>query len=109
MGELIAGLLKLSRSTRGEINFEWVNLSKMAQTIEQYLRKSDPKRDVTIYIAPGIMANADRRLLRAVMENLLGNAWKYTSKKQHAEIEFGSKVENGATVFSLKTMVLVSM
>ena len=102
MGELIVGLLRLSRSTRGEINLESVNLSEMAQSIEQTLRKSDPKRDVRMSITPGLMATVDRRLMGAVMDNLLGNAWKYTSKKQHAEIEFGCRDENGVTVFFVK-------
>ncbi len=102
MGELLAGLLGLSRSTRGEINLERVNLSEMAQSIEQSLRKVDPDRDVTTNITSDLLANADRRLIGAVMENLLGNAWKYTNKKQHAEITFGSKNESGITVFFVK-------
>ena len=102
MGELLAGLLGLSRSTRGEINLERVNLSEMAHSIEQSLRKVEPDRDVTINITSDLSANADRRLIGAVMENLLGNAWKYTNKKQHAEITFGRKNESGLTAFFVK-------
>lgn len=102
MGELIAGLLKLSRSTRGEITLETVNLSEMARSIEHTLRKRDPDRDVVISITPGIEVNADRRLIGIVMENLLGNAWKYTSKQQQGEILFGRRGGNGPTRLFVK-------
>jgi light-regulated signal transduction histidine kinase (bacteriophytochrome) len=99
MGELIAGLLQLSRSTRGEITLGTVNLSEMARSIEHALRKSHPDRDVIVTITPGIEVNGDRRLIGIVMENLLGNAWKYTSKKQQGEIIFGRRSGNGPTTF----------
>jgi signal transduction histidine kinase len=102
MGELIAGLLRLSRSTRGEISLETVNLSEMAQSIEDVLRTRDPDRDVVMTITPGIEVNADRRLMGIVMENLLGNAWKYTSKQPQSEILFGRKGGNGPTTFFVK-------
>lgn len=102
MGELIAGLLKLSRSTRGEISLETVNLSEMARSIEDALRKRDPNRDVVMTITPGIEVNADRRLVGIVMENLLGNAWKYTSKEQRGEISFGRKGGTDLNTFFVK-------
>ena len=82
MSDLIDGLLKLSRSTRGEMTLEHVDLSAIAAKVAEELRKAEPDRRVTVRMAPGVEAIADTRLLKVVMENLLGNAWKYTSKCQ---------------------------
>ena len=95
MGRLIDDLLKLSRATRGEISREDFNLSQLTNEIVEDLRQSDPGRNVVTDIAPGVLVNADRRLLHAVMENLLGNAWKFTGKEEDAYIEFGAEHVNG--------------
>ena len=89
MAELIDDLLNLSRVTRGEMQRESVNLSESARTIAHGLQKMGPERKVEFQIAEEIHANGDPRLLHVVMENLLGNAWKYTSKHERARIEFG--------------------
>lgn len=89
MGELIDDLLKLSRMTRVEMRRETVVLSALAQTIVAELRRTQPKRQVKFIIAEGLAANGDARLLQVVLENLLGNAWKFTSKRRDAAIEFG--------------------
>lgn len=89
MGELIDDLLKLSRMTRVEMRRETVALSALAQTIVAELQRTQPKRQVKFIIAEGLAANGDARLLQVVLENLLGNAWKFTSKRRDAAIEFG--------------------
>jgi signal transduction histidine kinase len=102
MSDLIDGLLKLSRSTRGGIAMERVDLSAMAAMVAEELRKVEPERRMTVHIAPGVEAFADPRLLRVVMENLLGNAWKYTSRTAEARIEFGFEEQEGKTVYFVR-------
>ncbi|HEX9614670.1 MAG TPA: cache domain-containing protein [Bacteroidota bacterium] len=102
MSDLIDGLLKLSRSTRGGITLERVDLSAMAAMVAEELRKAEPERRMTVHIVPGVEASADPRLLRVVMENLLGNAWKYTSRTAEARIEFGVEEQKGKTVYFVR-------
>ena len=90
MSHLIDDLLELSRVTRGDLNRTRLDLSALAQAIADELRQRDPERQVEVRIADGIVVRADAALLRAVMENLLGNAWKFTSKTPGAAIEFGT-------------------
>ncbi|MBI4518099.1 MAG: PAS domain S-box protein [Deltaproteobacteria bacterium] len=90
MGELIDDLLGLSQVTRRAMRRERVNLSELAQAIATELQQGEPQRAVTFVIAEDVVANGDARLLRVVLENLLGNAWKYTSKHPTARIEFGA-------------------
>jgi len=99
MGQLIDAMLDLSRVTRRELQKQTVDLSAIAQDALKELQNSEPEREVTCTIQPGVPAKGDRQLLRIVMANLLGNAWKYTSKNSQAQIEFGSKVENGETIY----------
>ena len=89
MGQLIDDLLGLSRVTRREMRYETFNLSQIAQSVAAELQRREPKRQVSFVIAEGLMANGDVRLLRVVLENLLGNAWKFTSNNNRASIEFG--------------------
>ena len=102
MRDLIDGLLNLSRSSRGELSVEQVDLSAMATQVTNELRKTEPDRQVSIHIAPGVKALADHRLLRAVMENLLGNAWKYTSRRSDGRIEFTIEEQEGTTVYLVR-------
>ena len=88
MGTLIDDLLDLARITRTRFVRESVDLSALAGSVVEELRTAHPGRDVEVVVEPGLTAEGDRRLLRVVLENLLGNAWKYTSKKPHARIEF---------------------
>jgi PAS domain S-box-containing protein len=94
MGELIDGLLKLSRLTRSEMHLEKVDLSALAKEITIRLRETQPERHVDFTIGRGLTVIGDRLLLRVLMENLLGNAWKFTGKREQAEIEFGA-AKNG--------------
>jgi PAS domain S-box-containing protein len=89
MAQLIDDLLALSRITRAEMHRDTVDLSEIAHLIADELQKAHPDRRVRFSISPGLKAVADVRLLRIALENLLGNAWKFTSKKEHALIEFG--------------------
>jgi PAS domain S-box-containing protein len=89
MGQLIDDLLDLSRMTRGRMRRERVNLSTLAQAIVEELRHTQPEHDVEVILEEGLVANGDGSLLRAVLENLLGNAWKFTKNQPHPRIEFG--------------------
>ncbi|MCL6639570.1 MAG: PAS domain S-box protein [Firmicutes bacterium] len=102
MGRLIDDLLDLSRVTRCEIFREKVDLSAMAQSIAEELKRTEPERQADFVITPGVTAEADPRLLRVVMENLLGNAWKFTGKHPRARIEFGVTEERGETVYYIR-------
>ena len=95
MGQLIDDLLALSQVTRGDMRRENVNLSDLARTIVTGLQERDPQRQVEFVIQDGVVLNGDTRLLRVALENLLGNAWKYTGKKQEARIEFGLTEDDG--------------
>lgn len=102
MNELIEGLLKLSRSTRGELLRERIDLSVLVETVVDELRRAEPERHVVVQIAPGMWAKADRRLLKVVLDNLLGNAWKYSSQKQDARIEVGIEEQEGERAYLVK-------
>ena len=102
MSELIDGLLMLSRSTRGGLAPERVDLSALATAVAIELRQAEPDRQVTVAIAPDVEAVADHRLLKIVMENLLGNAWKYTGKRVDGRIEFGVEEQGGKTVYFVR-------
>jgi PAS domain S-box-containing protein len=102
MDQLIRGLLNLSHITRTHIRPRPVNLSPIAQTIASELHESEPRRLVEFVIAPDLTAQGDADLLRSVMQNLLSNAWKYTSKHPRARIEFGAGQIGGETVFYVR-------
>lgn len=91
MGLLIDDLLKLSRLTRTEMHLESVDVSAMAESILERLQQADPQRVVDISIETGIRLQADAALLQILLENLLENAWKFTSKNPEAKIELGQK------------------
>ena len=102
MGQLIDDLLKLSRLTRGELWRETVNLSALAQEIATELHRAQPERQVEFVITEGVVAHGDADLLRVVLENLLGNALKFTSKQTCAKIEFGYTEGEGAPVYFVR-------
>ena len=102
MGQLISDLLNLSRVSRGLLTLELVDLSAMASTIVNELRDQEPPRTVDVQIASGIQANCDTRLVRVVMNNLIGNAWKFTGKREKACLEFGASSEEGAVVYFVR-------
>jgi PAS domain S-box-containing protein len=102
MGELIDGLLKLSRLTRSEMHQETVDLSTLAEEITTRLQETQPKRRAKFVIGNGLTARGDPQLLRVLLENLLGNAWKFTSKIPQAKIEFGSNNNGNRKVLFVK-------
>ena len=102
MGQLIDDLLKLSRLTRGEMNRQEVRLSDIVAEVAGRLRKTEPGRDVTFDIAKDVVVNADPRLLRLAMENLIGNAWKFSRDEKPARIEFGREESDGGPIFFIR-------
>ena len=102
MGQLIDDLLKLSRLTRGELKLENVDLSRLADGVASELRKMQPERRASFAIAPGIAAVCDARLLKVVLDNLLGNAWKFTGGTREPVIEFGRARLDGRTAFFVR-------
>jgi len=101
MGRMIDDILTLSRSTRQELTRERVNLSDHVEAIIGDFRNRDPDRRVTVEIEPNLAVWGDERLLRTVLDNLLDNAWKFTSKKDGARIEFGASFTGNERVYFL--------
>ncbi|MBD2570346.1 PAS domain-containing protein [Anabaena lutea] len=87
MGELIDNLLQLSRVTRSQMRLTQVNLSAIAHEIAQELSESNPERQVNWLISPDLIVSGDYQLLKIILENLLNNAWKFTSVKIQSNIE----------------------
>ncbi|KYF75218.1 hypothetical protein BE17_02895 [Sorangium cellulosum] len=96
MGQLIDDLLSLSRLTRAELHPERVDLSELAREVVSALRERDPTRDVDVRIAPGLVDLCDPRLIHVMLENVLGNAWKFTANRARAEVELGVTPRDGA-------------
>lgn len=99
MGHLIDALLGLSRVTRTEVRRERVDLSKLAISTIDSLRAAQPERNVEVVIGDGLVTAGDPQLLRAALENLIGNAWKFTSKREGARIEVGVTKKDGERVY----------
>lgn len=102
MAGLIDDLLQLSRQTRTDMKPKTIDLAEMARSIMAEFRAQEPERSVDVVINQGLSAYADLHLMNVVLTNLLGNAWKYTSKHPHAIIEFGKTQQNGERVFYIR-------
>jgi light-regulated signal transduction histidine kinase (bacteriophytochrome) len=89
MGQLIDALLQLSRITRAELVREDFDMHAIAESVVEELRAANPGRAVEFRVGRGPMAHGDPKLVRVALENLLGNAVKFSSKKEHAVVEFG--------------------
>jgi signal transduction histidine kinase len=102
MSILINDLLSLSRVTRSVMRRQSIELSALAEEIAAELRQREPAREVDFAILPGATVMADPGLMRVVMENLLGNAWKFTSRHDRAKVEFGRLERDGAIAFYVR-------
>lgn len=96
MGQLIDGLLSLAHVSRVELRRDGADLTVMATEILERLQSHEPARGVAWSVEPGLRVIADARLIRSVLENLLGNAWKFSGRQEHAEISVGFLPEHGA-------------
>ena len=102
MNRIIDDLLHLSRISRQGVQRQDVDLSKLAASVAAELREAQPDRGATVDIQEGITAFADVKLIEVALSNLLGNAWKFTSKIQNARIQFGTFKQDGKTVYYVK-------
>jgi PAS domain S-box-containing protein len=97
MGRLIDDMLKLSRVTRSDFHPESVDLSAMVRAISERLKEDNPDRTVDVIIREGVVISGDPTLLKIALENLVNNAWKFTSKEERPRLEFGTTVKEGKT------------
>ena len=102
MGNLIDALLSLSRFSREPFTPRLTNLTLLAQEVTEQLREHEPQREVEFSTAEGVDAEADPRLMMVVLENLIGNAWKFTRKQHSAVIEFGTLPEDDQVVYYVR-------
>ena len=102
MEHLIEELLKLARLGRQELQRDDANLSGIAEEIHADLAEAQPGRRVSWHIEPGLTARADRVLIKSALDNLLRNAWKFTSKREDAEISFTSSKQGNETVYCVR-------
>lgn len=102
MALLIDDLLKLSRVGRQQVELQQLNLGAIAGTIIGELQESEPERKVRVSVDDGLTAQGDEMLITLMLQNLLENAWKYTSREDPAEIRFGSEERNGEKLFFVR-------
>jgi signal transduction histidine kinase len=102
MGKLIDDLLQLAKLTREPLNREAIDVSALVQSIAAELAAHIGQRQVELVVEPGVSGHADSRLLRVVLENLLGNAYKFSSRVDAARVEFGVHDENGERAFFVR-------
>jgi signal transduction histidine kinase len=102
MGQMIEGLLDLSRLSRRELRHEQVDLSDLAHKVVADLRQLEPDRQVEVIIAENLTAKGDARLLRVVLTGLLSNAWKFTGRRLQAQIEFKAMTQEKETIYYVR-------
>jgi light-regulated signal transduction histidine kinase (bacteriophytochrome) len=102
MGALIDALLSLSRVTRSELAPQPVDLTQLGRSIAEHLARVEPDRKVEVAVAEDLRAVVDPSLARTLMENLLGNAWKFTARAEHAQIELGATKAGEEPVFFVR-------
>lgn len=102
MNHLIDTLLNFSRRSKAESAREEVEITPMVEELCAELRRAEPQRNVSLAIQPGVRGVGDAHLLRVVLDNLLGNAWKYSAKKECSEIAFGTVEHQGKTAYFVR-------
>lgn len=103
MTEYVDALLSLAQTTQAQLDLTRVNLTAMCVEIVDELRARQPRRQVLCSIEEGMIATGDRRLMRVLLENLIGNAWKFTSRRERAVITIGQSIdESGSKVFGVQ-------
>jgi two-component system, sensor histidine kinase and response regulator len=102
MSQLIDDVLYLSRVTRADLREQDVDLSSLAQLILTRLQESEPARKAEVKIRPGVIVTGDGQLLRIALENLIENAWKFTSKQAESRIEFGVTQASGEPTYFIR-------
>lgn len=102
MSDLIDALLALSRISRHTLHREMIDASALAHAIVNDLRQSEPTRDVQVTIQPDIQVHGDRRLIQDLLRNVIGNAWKFTSKTHPARIDIGSSTSGFMTTLHVR-------
>jgi len=101
MNSMIDALLTLANLSAQPLARQPVNLSQLAGFVIDDLRRAAPERQVEVEIAPGLVADGDPTLLRLVLENLLGNAWKYSARNARAKLQFNAAMQDGRQVFNV--------
>jgi light-regulated signal transduction histidine kinase (bacteriophytochrome) len=102
MSELIDDLLQLSRVGRAELTRSRVDLSELARRVVAELGSKEPARSVEAEVEGGLFVDADSRLIRVVLDNLLGNAWKFTAKAAHARVSLGAEKKDGNLAYFVR-------
>lgn len=102
MTELVGDLLALAQVGSAPLARAEIDLTQMSEDVVSNLKLGSPGRDATVAVAPGLRCTADPRLMRAAMENLIGNAWKYSSRVASAKIEIGKMAVEGREAFFVK-------
>jgi PAS domain S-box-containing protein len=102
MGHLIDDLLKLARLSRVEMNITTTNLSVLAEHIAMELKSASPERNADFIIQPGMIDKADHSLMQIALQNMFGNAWKYTKNNEQTKIEFSSFRRDNITVYFIR-------
>jgi signal transduction histidine kinase len=102
MSQLIDAMLNLARLTRAEVHTQTFDMSAMVRAVLDDFQKLEPDRQVECIVAKNVFATADPQLLRAVLENLLGNAWKFTRQQAHPRIEFGHGQYKGQAAYFVR-------
>ncbi len=102
MGDVMDDLQALAYASRTELQRQEVDMSAIAREVAASLRETAPQRRVEFLIAPGMVASADPSLMRIALDNLFGNAWKFTSKRENATVEFGLTTDEGKQAYFLR-------
>jgi signal transduction histidine kinase len=102
MSQLITNLLQLSRVTRHELKKEIVDFSELCRDTLDGLQTDTPERQASVIIEENMLATGDEDLIQIILDNLLGNAWKYSQKSEYTKIEVGTKHKNGVSIHYIK-------